>query len=261
MNFVWDATFQLGVKATMALRGDPLWSFDPLPRRRGSLHLGVSRRSGQKIAHSHQVIGRQCEAEHPIDSRDPAMARLTQPTHGFEPAKDLFHPFALALADRVARIAGGALVNDAALLACEMRSYSMLAHCLNQFFAVVAFVGAQRDPMPARNLLHHRQRRLRFGTPGSLGYAAVDRQPVAILHQHMSGVTELGLFALPLARQQGLWICSRLVGIVAAPLAMKVHAWIARIVVVRRALRRFTIFALETLLSRPCFNQGAVDCE
>src|SRR5215469_11199689 len=186
MNLACDPTFQLGVKATLVMRGHRLWRFDPVAAEAGLTSPGVSRRSGQKIAHSHQVVGRHCEAEHPIDSRDPAMARLTQPTHGFEPAKDLFHPFALALADRVARIAGGALVNDAALLACEMRSYSMLAHCLNQFFAVVAFVGAQRDPMPARNLLHHRQRRLRFGTPGSLGYAAVDRQPVAIFQASKS---------------------------------------------------------------------------
>src|SRR5260370_11024670 len=148
----------------------------------------------RQVAHSDQVIGRQCKAEHPADSRNPAMASLTQPAHGLEPAKDLFDPFALALTNRVALMPGGALVDDTGWLAREMRRYSMVAQLLNQVFAIVTFGGAQRDSLPAWNLLYHSQRRLRFGASGRSGYAAVDRQPVAILHQHMAGVTDLRLF-------------------------------------------------------------------
>jgi len=76
------------------------------------------------------------------------MAGLARPAYGFNPTEDLFHPFALALTGRVARVAGGALVNDSGLLAREGRSDSMFAHFLNQVFAVVAFVGTECDVSP-----------------------------------------------------------------------------------------------------------------
>lgn len=47
------------------------------------------------------------------------MARLTQAAYDFDPAEDLFDPFALALTERVSRMASGALVNDAVLPECE----------------------------------------------------------------------------------------------------------------------------------------------
>src|SRR5713226_3531425 len=215
----------------------------------------------RQVAHSDQVVGRQCQAEHPSDPRDPAMAGLTQPAYGLDPAKDLFHPFALALAKRVAGMVSGTLVDDTGLLARKMRGDPMLAHFLHQRFAVVAFVGTQRDPAPARKLLYHRQRRLWFGASARFGDAAVDCQPVTILHQHMAGVAEPGFLARTLARQQRFWVGRGLVGIVAALLAVKVHTRIARIVVLRPGLRPFAIFALETLLSGPCFNQRAVNRE
>src|SRR5689334_13456161 len=131
-----------------------------------------------QVAHSDQVIGRHCQAEHPIDPRDPAMTGLAQPAYGLDPTEDLFHPFTLALTELIPRVAGGALVNDTGLLAREMRGDLVLAHFLHQRFAVVAFVATQRDPAPAWNLLHHCPRRLWFGASASLGYAAVDRQPM-----------------------------------------------------------------------------------
>src|SRR5947199_1546 len=58
-----------------------------------------------------------------------------------------------------------------------------------------------------------------------------------------------------------LLIAGRLMGIVAALLAVKVHRRIARIIVVRRGLVRLLIFALETFLPSPSFDQRAVDRE
>ena len=84
---------------------------------------------------------------------------------------------------------------------------------------------------------------------------------MTILHQHMAGVAELGFLARTLARQQRFRVGRGLVGEVAAPLAVKVHARIARIVVLRRGLRGLAIFALETLVPGPCFNQRAVNRE
>ena len=259
MNFLLRFKFSTGGERGYAGPRPSVNGFRMVAGAAGRSCPGDSCWCERQVAHSDQVIGRQCEAEHPADSRNPAMASLTQPAHGLEPAKDLFHLFALALTNRIAPMPGGALVDDTGLLAREMRSYSMVAQFLNQFFAVVTFVGAQRDSLPAWNLLYHRQRRLRFSASGSSGYAAVDRQPVAILHQHMAGVTELGLFAFPLARHEGLRIGSGLVGIVAAPFAMKVHARIARIV--GRGLGVRVVFALKALLPCPRLDQGAVDRE
>jgi hypothetical protein len=80
--------------------------------------------------------------------------------------------------------------------------------------------------------------------------------PFRFLHQHMGSVAELRFFALPCARQQRVWIGSRLVGIVAAFLAVKVHGRIAGIII-SRGLRRFGIFALETLLPGPCCQSSS----
>jgi hypothetical protein len=60
-----------------------------------------------------------------------------------------------------------------------------------------------------------------------LSYESVDSQPMAILHQYVSGVTELGFLALTLARQQPLGIGAGLVRFVAAPFAMNANARIA----------------------------------
>src|SRR5260370_28585157 len=98
------------------------------------------------------------------------MAGLTQPAYGLDPAEDLFDPFALALTDRVPRMASGALVNDTGLFAREMWRDPMLAHFLNQLFAVIAFVGTQGEPIPAPNHLYHRHRRLRVCPSRTSGY-------------------------------------------------------------------------------------------
>src|SRR6516225_6722329 len=117
----------------------------------------------REIAHSYQIVSRQCQGEHPIDQRDPAMAYLAQPADRLEPPKDLLDPFALALTERVSRVARGTLVDDTGWFAGEMRRYMMVAHFLHQGLAVVTFVSAQGNSLPAWNLLHHRNRRLGFG--------------------------------------------------------------------------------------------------
>jgi hypothetical protein len=135
----------------------------------------------------------------------------------------------------------------------------MLAQFLHQFPAVVTFVGAQHDPTAARNLLHHRYGRLRFGAPRGLSYTAIDGQAVAVFHQYVSGVTELGLLALTLAGQQRLGVSGGLVRVFAAPFAMKVDPRVAGIL--GRSLGIGMVFALETLVSCPGLDQGSIDRE
>ncbi len=135
----------------------------------------------------------------------------------------------------------------------------MVTQLRHKFFAVVALVRSQRDAMPARDSCHHRYGRLRLRTAGGRGHAAVGRDAVAVLHQHVAGVAELGLLARALAGQAGVRIGGRLVGEVAAPLAVKVDAGIAGIV--RQGVPVRIIFALEALVSRPRFEKCPVDRE
>ena len=79
---------------------------------------------------------------------------------------------------------------------------------------------------------------------------------MAIVHLHVPGIAEPGLFARPFAGQARFRIGGRLVSRVGASLTMKVHARIAGIV--GRGVLVIS-FALETLVSGPSLDQRAVD--
>ena len=162
------------------------------------------------------------------------MTGFAQPGHGFEPAVDLFYAFALLLTEGIAGMASGARIDDAGRLAREVRRDLMLAQLQDKLLAVIALVRAQRHPLPALDSFHQRDRRFNFRTTRGWGYAAVDRQPIAIFHQHVARITELGFLARPLAGQPGGGIGGGLVRIVAAPFAVEVDARVAGIVIGRR---------------------------
>jgi hypothetical protein len=82
----------------------------------------------------------------------------------------------------------------------------------------------------AGNLLQHQQRRIALGAPVGFQQLRVHDQPVAILHQQIAAVTQLRLLARPLARQLRVRIGLRLMGLVRALLAMKIHRRVAGIV-------------------------------
>ena len=65
---------------------------------------------------------------------------------------------------------------------------------------------------------------------GGLGQLGIDQQTVAILHQQMSEITELGLLAAGLLVQPGLGIGGRLMSVVTPLFAVKVYSRIAGIV-------------------------------
>src|SRR5579885_2272358 len=208
-----------------------------------------------QIAHSDQVVGGQGEGKHPAHPSDPAMTCLAQACDGFEPAEDLLNALAFLLTDHIARMARGAVIDDTGLLARDMGSYPVIAQLLHQVLAVVALVGTQGDAVLARNLLHHRQRGLWFGAAFGQGQAAVDRDAVAVLHQHMARVAELGLLAGALACQSCVGVGGRLVRGIAAPLPVEVNGGIAR--VIGRLLVR-PILTFEALVTGPRLDQSAV---
>src|SRR5579864_2398969 len=71
-------------------------------------------RSSQQVAHSHQVVNRRGPGEHPGHALAASVTNFTHQTHGFHPAKDLFHPLALPLAEGVTRMSRGALIDGTA---------------------------------------------------------------------------------------------------------------------------------------------------
>src|SRR5712692_11877282 len=121
-----------------------------------------------------------------------AMTGLTQAGHGLEPAEDFFDPFTFLLTDRVARMTSGAVIDDAGGLARKMGSDLVVAQCLHKLLAVIAFVGPERDPLLPRNFFHHCDRGLALGPAVGRGHLAIDRDTVAVLHQHVPRVAELG---------------------------------------------------------------------
>jgi len=78
-------------------------------RRRRDLDSG---RGGEQVAHSHEIVGRGCEGEHPADPRHAAMTGLAQEGDGLEPAEGFLDAFAPLLAQPVAGVAASAAVDS-----------------------------------------------------------------------------------------------------------------------------------------------------
>jgi hypothetical protein len=55
------------------------------------------------------------------------MTSLAQPRDGFEPAEDLFDPLALLLANRIAGVTSGALINDLPILRSATSTIARIA--------------------------------------------------------------------------------------------------------------------------------------
>jgi len=121
-----------------------------------------------QVAQPNQVVGGQRKAEHPTDPRHSAIARLAQAGDGFEPAEDLLDALTLALADQIARMTSGALIDDRGGLAGQVWGDLMITQLRNEFLVVVALVGAEGYAMPAGDLFHQSPPAVRRGRwPGS----------------------------------------------------------------------------------------------
>src|SRR5271167_3591059 len=72
---------------------------------------GSGRNRGRQVADAHQIVGGGGEGEHPAYPLHSSVPGFPEIAHGLDPAEDFLHPFAQALADGVARVAGSAAVN------------------------------------------------------------------------------------------------------------------------------------------------------
>src|SRR5271169_4075546 len=191
------------------------------------------------------------------------MPGLAQPRDGLDPTEDLFDSLALALADRVASVPGRAFINGAVaplmLVLRHVRSHRRFPQFPHEILRVVILVSAQRHTLaPTWNPRGHVEPRIALGCSRGPREPRVHHQPVAILHQYMPQVTQLGFAPARFPIQHRLWIGSGLVRLIPAFLPVKVHRWIAAAVLWRW---RRLVSSLKTLLPRPGFDQGSVHGE
>src|SRR6184192_2132585 len=135
----------------------------------------------------------------------------------------------------------------------NMRGDVHLAQRRNVIAGVVGFVLADRDSSSRSFgfLLEHRLRGTPLGGAAGLCDGAVNSKTVAVLHDRMTHIAELGLAPGRLAIELGLWVACALMRVVLAPLAVKVRA----VAVIRAVL------GLEALVRGPGLDERAVDRE
>lgn len=162
-----------------------------------------------------------------------SIARAAEVPDRLDPAEDLLDPLAHSLAERVSRPTGGAMVERRAtpppFILCHMGSDVERAAVRHEPGDIVTLVAGDCNPARPSQLLKHLKPLLAFGPTARLAHAQIDHYPVAILHQHALGITEPGLFAGALLRQPRFGVGGRLMSRVLAPLAVEVHARIARV--------------------------------
>lgn len=180
-----------------------------------------------EIRHSYQVVAGSHHQEPGPIAVPASEAELAATGDGLGPPKDLLDPLPVALAEGVARVPGGACVDSAAPVAgvlghvgCDLE----LMAIGDEAASVEPLVTGHRPPPPAlRVAAEEEHRRLPLGIAGGLAEFHSDHQSVAVLHQRVPGVAELGLPAVALASQQGLGVGDRAMGGIAALLAMEIH--------------------------------------
>src|SRR5689334_13419789 len=112
-----------------------------------------------QIPHSHEIVSRSCEREHPRDSFQSAMTSLPQRANRLDPAEHFFNSFPLPLTHLVALMPRRATINRATALTLgvlrNMGSHIHASHLFHEVLGIVSFIGSQRDAFHPVNALHH----------------------------------------------------------------------------------------------------------
>ena len=196
--------------------------------------------------------------------------RRGQPGGTLDPAEHLLDTFAVALANLVAGVPQGSSVDrrlaplaglGQMTIDGDVRGHGSGAQVGHEPGHVIGLVGAQGDP-PLRSAaaaLDQIERRLSLGRTAGLGDAATNRQTVAVLHQGMTEIAELGRLAVALAVELGVRIGGAPMGLVGALLAVEVAFAIAARAVIIIIIAPIRL--AEALHRRPGFEQCPVHRE
>src|SRR5881628_1615263 len=117
--------------------------------RRAETVPGRSRALGREGSNPDQVVRGEGKCKHPVHAAGAPVPRLAHQPDGFEPAEDLLHSLAPLLADRVARMPSGSIVNRAAAARAgvlgDMWGHSEQAHRRDEIARVIALVGPEGE--------------------------------------------------------------------------------------------------------------------
>src|ERR1700745_4318360 len=89
---------------------------------------------------------------------------------------------------------------------------------------VVALIASHCLPLLGMDLFDHQQRRISFRCAIGLQQLGVCDQPVAVLDEQISAVTQLGFFAIAFASQLRVRVGVGFVSVIGSLFAVKVHA-------------------------------------
>ena len=216
----------------------------------GTLLHELTRWLSDEFGKPDQVVCSATEYEQPVHLRESSQLDLAQRASLFQPAKALLDQPTPAQANRVAGLPCGSAVQIAATALVVLRNmgcHIQLPHRAHKIVAVIGLVGAHRDPplTTVLLLLQHQQCCVALGVSIGVRHHRRGNQPVAVLHQRVAQIAQLGLLAIALLVQPRIRISGRFMRLVGTLLATEIRA-VAVIGVV---------FAAKALLRCPRLDQ------
>src|SRR5215467_3148035 len=226
----------------------------------------ASNRLGHQLGHANKIIGCSHPPSSQLGSVSSSEACFPKTSHGLHPTKDLFDPFSNPLTEGIAFMTRGSPIDGRSPFALgvgrHMRENLSPAQKSHKVLRVITLIRAQTFHPDFFSSLALEQPLGGFSLGAARGLTdfEVDQQPVSVLHQGMSSITQLGLFARPLTHQTTVWIGSRLMGLIAAFLTMKIQPAVAPI---SRSLISRAIFSFrpKTLKASPSLDHSPIDCK
>src|SRR6516225_6628415 len=218
------------------------------------LRTASSRSSPHQSSHSDEVVRRQSESKHPVNTTCPSVPGLPQCGHGLHPPENFFDALPFALTDHVSGMTCRPSIDGAVLpLRSDVRCVPEIAHSLDECHRVVTLVASDRG-LSRRQALYHGKARFTFTPTRRSRHATIYDNAMSVLHQHVTGVAKLRLGAVRFPVQARFRVRRRLMGLIASLLPAKIDS---------RILRSFgvisrTVLGLEALVTGPRFDQFAV---
>src|SRR5580658_1556844 len=215
----------------------------------------------QELRHPNEAVAAQGERRHETCIAVATHPHLAQCAPVLTPAEDLLDALAKSLTGEVARMARGARIDRSTPAASEMlghmRGDAQAATVRDEVAGVIALVPSYRATHSRTLALEHRERRGALGKTACLGDLDIDGKTVSMLHQDMRHVAQFCRLALALLEQLRLRLVWGNMGLVRAPLAVKVHVRVP-------ARGRGVILPVapaHALDGRPRLDQRSIDAE
>ena len=230
------------------------WPSKPCP--------AASCRLRQQLGDADQVVGGERHDERHADPLEPAKLGLAAAAYRLQPAENLLDSFTLRLSECIAGVPGLVPVDrrapprplgDVGVLG-DVRRDLQVAQLHDQAADIIALVGTQRLGA-GWQLLDQVQGCRDLGGAPSPGQHAADRQPIAVLRQHVASETEPAGLAVALAEHPCVAIGGRGMRRIRVLLASEAR----RAVATQRGWRPAAILRAKTLHQDPSLDQGAID--